>query len=281
HCLPHGSYLVNLAQDDPAKAKQAYNSFVDDLKRPGAAGKTTLESAIGRLSKALTRALEETTTVTPTLETMCGQGTVIGGYLSEFRDIFRQIPEEYHSRLGICLDTCHSFAAGYDIRTKEGWDAFMTEFDETIGLKYLRALHLNDSKTPLASHRDLHANIGTGFLGLRAFHHVMNEPRLQGMPMILETPIDKTSPAAAKPTEDLGIWAEEIKLLESLIGMDIDSDHFKSLEKKLSDIGKAERAKYQAQFDKKQEEAKRKEDRAKQRNLKDMFASKSKSKKPA
>lgn len=305
HCLPHGSYLVNLAQEDPTKAKQAYTSFVDDLKRceelgiklynfhPGAAGTTTLESALTRLAKALTSALRETTTVIPVLETMCGQGTVIGGYLPQFRDIFAQIPEELHSRLGVCLDTCHSFAAGYDFRTKEGWEAFMTEFDETVGLKYLRALHMNDSKTPLGSHRDLHANIGTGFLGLRAFHHVMNEPRLQDLPMILETPIDREVTAADKATkkssakpgpakvDDLGIWAEEIKLLESLIGMDIEGEEFKRLEKELSDKGRVEREKHQAQFDKKQAEAKRKEERVKQRSLKDMFGAGGKGKKEA
>ncbi|KAI5295254.1 hypothetical protein KEM52_001919 [Ascosphaera acerosa] len=283
HCLPHGSYLVNLAQEDHAKAKQAYDSFVDDLKRceavgiklynfhPGAAGKTTLESAITRLATALTKALDATTTVIPVLETMCGQGSVIGGELSQFRDIISQIPEKHHARLGICWDTCHSFAAGYDYRTKEGLDAFLNQFDETIGLKYLRALHMNDSKTPLGSHRDLHANIGTGFLGLRAFHHIMNEPRLEGLPLILETPLEKLDATTGKTADDLSIWADEIKLLESLIGMDLESKQFTTLEKSLSEKGKTERAKHQTQFDKKQEEAKRKEEKAKQRSLKDMF----------
>lgn len=191
---------------------------------------------------------------------MCGQGTTIGGPLSHFRDLFALIPESYHSRLGVCVDTCHSFAAGYDLRSPAGWDKFMTEFDETVGLKFLRAWHLNDSKTPLGSNRDLHANIGTGFLGLRAFHNLMNDKRAEGMPMVLETPIDKPVEGAGagakgkKTVEDKSVWAKEIKLLESLIGMDPESKEFLDLETKLADEGKEERAKHQAMFDKKTKE---------------------------
>lgn len=180
----------------------------------------------------------------------------------------------------------------------------MDEFDKKIGLKFLRALHLNDSKTPLGSHRDLHANIGTGFLGLRGFHNVMNDKRLEGLPMILETPIDRPVEAvkaekgeeseisdeeakgkkkrkttkAAKPKsvkgkpamiEDKGVWAREIKLLESLIGMDPESEEFLALEKKLADEGKAEREKHQAMFDKKNEKLAK--NNAKQQNIKAMF----------
>ena len=180
----------------------------------------------------------------------------------------------------------------------------MDEFDEKIGLKFLRALHLNDSKTPLGSRRDLHANIGTGFLGLRAFHNVMNDKRLEGLPMILETPIDRpvdavkaeegegsgasdeeadgkkkkrkttkaTKPKSAKKpamVEDKGVWAREIKLLESLIGMDPESEEFLALEKKLADEGKLEREKHQAMFDKKKEKLAK--DNAKQQSVKTMF----------
>jgi len=122
-------------------------------------------------------------------------------------------------------------------------------------------MHINDSKAPLGSHRDLHANIGTGFLGLRAFHNVMNEPRFQNIPLILETPIDKPDPSdpkGKKTLEDKGVWAREIKLLESLIGMDVESQEFKILEKELRDTGKAERAKMQAAYDKKVEAEKKK-----------------------
>ncbi|KAF3896713.1 Endodeoxyribonuclease IV [Trichophyton interdigitale] len=284
HVLPHGSYLVNLAQEDPAKAKVAYNSFLDDLKRcealgiklynfhPGATNKTSLESSLSRLAKALISALDATKTVIPVLETMCGHGTTIGGPLSHFRDLFALIPESYHPRLGVCVDTCHSFAAGYDLRSPAGWDRFMTEFDETIGLKFLRAWHLNDSKTPLGSRRDLHANIGTGFLGLRAFHNLMNDKRVEGMPMVLETPIDRpvdgagTGAKSKKTIEDKSVWAKEIKLLESLIGMDPESKEFLELEAKLADEGKEERAKHQTMFDKKA-----KENSGKSKDIRSMF----------
>ncbi|KKA23105.1 DNA (Apurinic or apyrimidinic site) lyase, endon uclease [Rasamsonia emersonii CBS 393.64] len=319
HVLPHGSYLVNLAQEDKAKAKQAYDSFLDDLRRPGSANQTSLSSAISRLAKALTKALSETSTVTPVLETMCGHGTTIGGSLSDFASLLSQIPPEYHSRIGICIDTCHSFAAGYDLVSPAGFKAFMDEFEKVIGLKYLRALHLNDSKAPRGSNRDLHANIGTGFLGLRAFHNVMNEKRFEGLPMILETPIDRPDPSwvaanggnaegsdaeaeesdegstkkkknqkkpkqkASKPKkvpmiEDKSVWAREIKLLESLIGMDPESAEFRTLEAQLAEEGRAEREKYQEQYERKleAEEKKRKKEAEKsrekgQRSLVDMM----------
>ncbi|QSS66227.1 DNA lyase [Histoplasma capsulatum] len=326
HVLPHGSYLVNLAQEDPTKAKQAYDSFLDDLKRceelgiklynfhPGATNKASLESSLSRLAQALVSALKATTTVVPVLETMCGHGTTIGGPLSHFKSLLALIPDTYRSRIGICVDTCHSFAAGYDLRSPSSWNNFMEEFDKEVGLQYLRAFHLNDSKTPLGSRRDLHANIGTGFLGLRAFHNLMNDKRLEGIPMILETPIDrpakseaematgkpddengvckgdhsnetdskkintsakKGSTKKAKPgkpvmIEDKSIWAKEIKLLESLIGMDTESHEFLRLEAELAEQGKEEREKHQTMFDKKQEKE------SKQRDLRDMFSTNSK-----
>ena len=121
-------------------------------------------------------------------------------------------------------------------------------------MNYLRALHLNDSKAPFGSHRDLHQNIGLGFLGLRAFHNVMNEPRFEGLPMVLETPIDHKDPETGKDVEDKGVWAREIKMLEDLIGVDADNDDdFKKLDKELSDKGAEERLKLQESFDKKLE----------------------------
>jgi AP endonuclease-1 len=145
-------------------------------------------------------------------------------------------------------------------------------------MQYLKALHLNDSKAPFNSHRDLHQNIGHGFLGLRAFHNVMNEPRFHGLPLILETPSERPDPhdpSGKKTIEDKSIWAREIKLLEDMIGMDPESQDFRSLEEELSNKGKKERQEMQAQFDKKQEKEKKKlaKEREKgQRSLNDMFA---------
>jgi AP endonuclease-1 len=182
------------------------------------------------------------------LENMCGSGNVVGSRFEELRDIIALVDDK--SRVGVCLDTCHAFAAGYDLRTPEAFANTMAEFDSVVGMKYLRAFHINDSKAPLGSHRDLHANIGTGFLGLRAFHNIMNHAPLQGLPMVLETPIEEKGPDG-KTVENKQIWADEIKLLESLIGADVESAEFKEKEQELQAKGAAERQKIQEQVDKK------------------------------
>jgi AP endonuclease-1 len=262
HVLPHGSYLVNLAQADAAKATQAYDNFVDDLQRcealgiglynfhPGSTGGTTMDSACARIAEQLNKAHKATSTVVTLIENMCGSGNVVGSRFEDLRDIIALVEDK--SRVGVCIDTCHAFAAGYDLRTPEAFAKTMAEFDSVVGLKYLRAFHLNDSKAPFNSHRDLHANIGTGFLGLRAFHNIMNHAPLQGMPMVLETPIDEKGPDG-KTVENKQIWADEIKLLESLIGMDVESAEFREKEAELQAKGAAERQKIQLQVDKKAE----------------------------
>ncbi|KAI1368536.1 xylose isomerase-like protein [Xylaria arbuscula] len=260
HCLPHGSYLVNLAQAEKEKADQAYGAFLDDLQRceslgirlynfhPGNTNGDAREAAIGRIAAQLNKAHRATKTVVTVLENMAGQGNVVGSTFEDLRDIIALIDDK--SRVGVCIDTCHAFAAGYDLRSPETFAATMAKFDEVVGSKYLRALHLNDSKAPFASHRDLHANIGTGFLGLRAFHNVMNFDTVVELPMVLETPIDRPGPDG-KTVEDKQVWADEIKLLESLIGMDASSAEFAALEEKLQAQGASERAKIQDQVDRK------------------------------
>lgn len=279
-----------------------YQPLSKSENSPGSANKTPFPSALARLAKSLTNALSATSTVVPVLETMCGHGSTIGGSLSEFRDLLALIPKEFHHRIGICIDTCHSFAAGYDLVTPAGFQAFLKEFEDLIGIQHLRALHLNDSKAPGGSKRDLHANIGTGFLGLRAFHNVMNEPRFEGIPMILETPIDRVpvtngvkeekeeasddeakpkkqtkKPAAAKsktqPVPDFSVWAKEIELLESLIGMDPDSSEFRTLEARLSEEGRETREKHMEQYKRKleTEEKKKAKGEGKQKTLMEMM----------
>ncbi|CAK7207147.1 DNA-(apurinic or apyrimidinic site) lyase [Sporothrix eucalyptigena] len=264
HCLPHGSYLVNLAQPEKAKADQAYTNFVDDLRRcdalgirlynfhPGAAvaGSGTREAALGRIAAALNRAHADTapSKVVTVIENMAGQGTTVGDRFEDLAAIIKQIDDK--ERVGVCIDTCHAFAAGYDLRTPKAFDKVFADFERIVGLKYLRAFHLNDSKAPLASHRDLHANIGTGFLGLRAFHCLVNNDAFVGLPMVLETPIDRVG-SDGKEFEDRQVWADEIKLLESLIGMDPESDEFKEKEKSLQAEGAKERKRLQEQVDKK------------------------------
>ena len=285
HVLPHGSYLVNLAQEDADKSAQAYAAFIDDLYRceslgiklynfhPGATGSSPLPSALKRIANHLNTALSATNTVIPVLENMAGSGTVIGSRFSDLRDIISHIEPGFQDRIGVCMDTCHAFAAGYDLRTPESFQTVLQEFDDVVGLKYLKALHLNDSKAPLGSKRDLHQNIGLGFLGLHAFHNVMNECRFEGLPLILETPCEKPDPkdpTGKKTLEDKGIWAREIKLLEGLIGMDADSEEFERLERELSERGREEREKMLKVVEERERKKAVKLEKG-QRSLKDMM----------
>ena len=253
---------MNLAQADPEKAEQAYTCFLDDLQRcealgiklynfhPGNTGPHPRPQAIARIASQLNKAHKATKTVVTVLENMAGSGNVIGSTWEDLRDIIALVEDK--SRVGVCIDTCHSFAAGYDLRSAEAFKQTMDSFDSVVGMSYLKALHLNDSKAPFLSHRDLHANIGTGFLGLRSFHNIVNFEAFQNLPMVLETPIDKKGDDG-KTVEDKGIWATEIKLLEGLIDADPDSEDFKKEEQRLHELGADERKRFQGQADKKQQ----------------------------
>lgn len=268
HVVPHGSYLVNLAHTDKTRTEQAYDSFVDDLKRaeklgirlynfhPGNDQCGNRQAAIAHLASNINRAHSETDTVITLLENMAAGGNVLGTTFEDLRDIITLIINK--DRIGVCIDTCHAFAAGYDLRTPEAFQDTMNEFDKIVGFKYLRAMHLNDSKAPFASHRDLHANIGTGFLGLRAFHSVVNERRFAGLPLVLETPLEVRDSKGelvkdekGKQKEDKDIWAREIKLLESLVGMDAGSEQFRALEAQLQEQGASERERLMVQAERK------------------------------
>lgn len=277
--LPHGSYLVNLAHTDKARTEQAYESFVDDLKRcerlgiqlynfhPGAANSTggDRQAAIAHLASNINRAHKATSSVIMVLENMAAGGNILGSTFEDLRDIIALTNDK--KRVGVCLDTCHTFAGGYDLRSPAAFKTTMDQFEEVVGFKYLRALHINDSKAPLASHRDLHANIGTGFLGLRSFHNIVNDSRFEGLPLILETPLEAKDESGVplkddkgKPKSDEGIWAREIKLLESLVGMDTDSEEFLELEKALAKKGEAERKNMSEKMeDKREREEKKRE----------------------
>ena len=260
HVVPHGSYLVNLAHIDKARTTQAYDAFLDDLQRcerlgiklynfhPGVANSVNGDraKAIAHLASNINRAHAATSTVITLLENMAAGGNVLGSTFEDLRDIIALIDDK--DRIGVCLDTCHAFAAGYDLRTPEAFNATMTQLEEIVGTKYLRALHVNDSKAPFASHKDLHANIGTGFLGLRSFHNLVNSPLVAGLPLILETPIDVrdadgklVKDEKGKDKEDKLIWATEIKLLERLVGMDVKGEEILRLEGELARKGRPER----------------------------------------
>ncbi|CAG8633123.1 10389_t:CDS:2, partial [Paraglomus occultum] len=212
HCiLPHGSYLINLANPDAQKRERSYQSFLDDIKRcedlglllynfhPGSTvGKCTIEQSIGHIADCINRVHEETSNI-------AGAGNVVGSKFEELGAIIAKVIDK--NRVGVCIDTCHTFAAGYDLRTKSAYEKTMTELFKHINPKYLRGMHLNDSLSELGSNRDRHANIGKGHIGLEAFRLIMNDHRLDNIPLVLETPVGSDD-----------VYAQEIELLYSLVG---------------------------------------------------------------
>lgn len=255
HILPHGSYLINLGNPDSDKRKQALDAFVDDLARceqlgiglynlhPGSTLGSDKQETLQHIADGINEGISKTSFVKVVLENMAGHGNIVGSDLHDLAGLIKLI--EKKERVGVCIDTCHTFAAGYDIRTKKTFDEFWDLFDATVGYKYLSAIHLNDSKAPLGSKRDLHQNIGLGFLGLEAFRLVMNKEELQDLPLILETPEDTKS--------DVDVRGNEIKLLEWLTGKSADDPEVLEKSKELQKQGAKERAEHQDKFDKKKD----------------------------
>ena len=163
--------------------------------------KISEEACLKRIAESINTALDKTRGVTAVLENTAGQGTNMGFRFEHIASIINDVEDK--ERVGVCLDTCHTFTAGYDLRTKETFEATMDEFDRVVEMKYLKGMHLNDSKPDLGSRVDRHQSIGKGKLGVEPFRFIMNDSRFEEIPMVLET-IDET------------IWAEEIKLLYSL-----------------------------------------------------------------
>lgn len=246
--LPHGSYLINLANDDETKQKQGYDCFLDDLKRcealnigrynfhPGSTASCTREKGIENVAKNINKAIAETTSVKIVVENMAGHGNIIGGPFEELAAIIDQVEDK--SRIGVCLDTCHLYAAGHDLRTQEAYDHTFAQFDKIVGMKYLAGMHLNDSKADLGANKDLHQNIGLGYLGLEAFRCVMNDTRLEGLPLILETPCENE-----EKKEDKSIYPKEIELLEWLIGRSSDDPEVLAKHEELQELGAGSREK--------------------------------------
>ena len=213
--LPHDSYLINLGHPDPTELQKSRLAFNDEMLRceqlglkllnfhPGShLGQISVSECLATISESINLSLDKTNGVTAVIENTAGQGSNVGYVFEQIAEIIDKIEDK--SRAGVCIDTCHSFAAGYDLRTLTGFNKMMDQFDKIIGLKYLKGFHLNDSKRELNAHIDRHENIGKGALGMEIFEVLMNDPRFDNLPIILETP-DET------------LWPEEILLLYSLI----------------------------------------------------------------
>ena len=209
--VAHGAYTMNLCTADPEARAFARDVLCDDLRRmaalpgqyynfhPGSHVGQGVEAGISHIADALKAALAPGYPVTVLLETMAGKGSEIGGRFEELKAIIDAVGSDH---VGVCLDTCHVYDAGYDI--VNDLDGVLQEFDRIVGLERLKALHLNDSRNPFESHKDRHACIGTGSLGVDTFRAIVNHPALAGLPMILETP------------NELPGYKQEIELLRSL-----------------------------------------------------------------
>lgn len=198
--VSHASYLINLGSITPDVQRKSFDALVDEVKRchqleipylvlhPGTAEVGVRDETLQQTGKYIQQVIEETSDcpVTILIETMAGQGKSIGSSFEDLAKMLEQITNK--DRAGVCFDTCHVFAAGYAITTEAHYKQTMENFDKTIGLQHLKAFHMNDSKKPLNSRVDRHENIGEGFIGLKAFELILNDPRFIKTPKILETP---------------------------------------------------------------------------------------------
>ncbi len=213
--LPHDSYLINLGHPEVEAREKSLRAFIDELERCQQLGLCYLnfhpgshlnqideEASLNLIADSINHALSCTEGVTAVVENTAGQGTNLGHRFEHLAHIIDKVEDK--SRIGICLDTCHTFAAGYDLRDRKTYDETMAEFERIVGFKYLKAMHINDSKPKLGSRVDRHHSLGKGEIGLDTFRYIANDPRLEDMPLVLET-------------IDSDIWDKEIELLYSFI----------------------------------------------------------------
>lgn len=214
HILPHNSYLINLGHPDDEKRKKSINAFIDEIQRanllglkminfhPGSHLREISENeCLENISNSINFIIANTSDVKLVIENTAGQGSNLGYKLEHL--VYLIDKTQNKERVGVCIDTCHFFAGGYDLRSKESYKKTMSEFDKLVGYKYLSGMHLNDSKNSLGVKKDRHESIGKGTLGLEAFENIMRDENIDEIPLILET---------INPE----IWADEIKLLRQM-----------------------------------------------------------------
>lgn len=213
--LPHDSYLINLGSPDAEKMEKSREAFLDEFRRCEQLGLSMLnfhpgshlglipeDKCLDLIADSINRTLDVTQGVTAVIENTAGQGSNLGYLFEQIAHIIDRVEDK--SRVGVCIDTCHTYSAGYDLASEEGYKQTWAKFDDIIGPQYLKAIHLNDDKRELASRIDRHAPIGAGTLGPDFFKRFVNDPRFDGLPIVLETP-------------ETDLWPQEIQWLYSQI----------------------------------------------------------------
>ena len=215
YILPHDSYLINLGHPEKESLEKSRMAFLDEMTRceqlglkmlnfhPGSHLKLiSVDQCLALIAESINITLDKTKGVTAVIENTAGQGSNVGFSFMHIAQIIDKVEDK--SRVGVCLDTCHTYSAGYDLKTEAGYQATFKEFDDVIGLPFLKAIHLNDTKKEFASRIDRHETLGNGFLGMEFFERIMKDERLDNIPFILETP-------------DESRWAEEIEILRKFM----------------------------------------------------------------
>lgn len=213
--LPHDSYLINLGHPETEGLEKSRDAFLDEMQRceqlgikllnfhPGShLNKISTSECLAKIAESINITLDQTQEVVAVIENTAGQGSNLGFEFEHLAEIIDQVEDK--SRVGVCIDTCHTFVAGYDLRTQEDCERTFQQFEEIVGYQYLRAMHLNDAKTDFGSKVDRHDSLGQGKIGIEAFKFIMQNPQFENIPLILET----TNPE---------IWDQEIGLLRSFI----------------------------------------------------------------
>ena len=212
--LPHDSYLINLGHPEREALEKSRAAFLDEMQRCEALGldrlnfhpgshlqKISPERSLDLIAESINIALDKTRGVTAVIENTAGLGSNLGFAFEHLAYLIERVEDK--SRVGVCIDTCHAFAAGYDLRTAEACDKTFAELERVVGFGYLKGMHLNDAMKILGSHVDRHTPLGEGMIGMECFRYIMQDTRFDGIPLILETPDEQR-------------WPEEIALLKSL-----------------------------------------------------------------